>query len=121
MKVYGQQLEEYMSELVKEDLLNEERFARAYTRGKYRIKKWGWQKINLELKRREVSDYCIRKAYEEIDQNEYSQNLNEILRKYLHSKGDMNEYEKKSVAYKFAYSKGYEPALITSSLKELLA
>lgn len=120
MKIYGQELENYMTELIKLDYLNEERFARSYARGKYRMKKWGWQKIIRELKKRDISDYCIRMAHEEIDQTEYLANLYLILEKYLNTKQDLNNYQRRESGRKFAFSKGYETPLINKVLDELL-
>ena len=52
--------------LVSENYLNEQRFAIAYAGGKFRMKGWGRIKIKLALKQKKVSDYCIRKALDEI-------------------------------------------------------
>jgi len=41
--------DEIIAELISEDYLNEERFARAFARGKFRMKKWGRVKIRYEL------------------------------------------------------------------------
>ena len=51
-----------VTELIQDNFLNEERFARSYARGKFNIKKWGRMRIRQELKRRAISDYCIKKA-----------------------------------------------------------
>ena len=65
--VYGDDLEEILSQLVSEDFLNEERFARSYARGKFRMNKWGKFKIRMMLKQKQVSDYCIRKGLEDTE------------------------------------------------------
>jgi len=66
IKVYGDQLEQVMASLIADNYLNEERFARSFARGKYRIKKWGHNRIRQELKMKNISDYCIRKAMKEV-------------------------------------------------------
>ena len=86
--VYGDTLEEVILELVQEDYLNEERFARAYARGKHRIKKWGRNKITQGLKMKRVSDYCIKQAMTEIDQELYVLALQEVLTKYYKERVD---------------------------------
>src|SRR5213082_1811867 len=60
--LYKQEVEECISRLIEEDYLNEERFAMAYARGKFRMKRWGKIKIRYALKEKAVSDYCINKA-----------------------------------------------------------
>ena len=52
-------VEEIIFELIQEDFINEERFTKAFVRGKFNYKKWGRIKITQELKRRKISDYCI--------------------------------------------------------------
>ena len=48
-----------MTKLIEEGYLNEERFAVAFARGKFRMKSWGRNKIIQEMKRRGISEYCI--------------------------------------------------------------
>jgi regulatory protein len=69
--IYGDDLEDIIVALIEDNFLNEERYARSYARGKFRIKQWGRLRIRRELKFRKISDYCIRKAMEEIDENDY--------------------------------------------------
>ena len=83
LEVYGDKLEQVMSRLIEEDFLNEERFARSFARGKFRIKKWGKNKITQALKRKNISPYCIRKAMTEIGDQEYEKTLNDLLVKYF--------------------------------------
>src|SRR6186997_3007636 len=52
--------------LIQEDYLNELRFAIAFAGGKFRVKQWGRIKIKYELKNRQLSDYCIKKALQQI-------------------------------------------------------
>src|ERR1700744_6284152 len=52
-------VEELMATLVEENYLNEERFAVQFAGGRFRIKHWGKVKIKFELKKKQVSDYCI--------------------------------------------------------------
>ena len=80
-QVYGQTLEEIISLLISEGFLNEERFARAYVRGKYRINKWGKNKIILGLKKKNISPYCIKKGLSEIDEREYLDTLQTLIEK----------------------------------------
>ena len=71
LQVYGDELEEVMSKLIEDGFLNEERYAIAYASGKFRINHWGKRKIMLGLKSKHISDYCIQKALQKIDQKEY--------------------------------------------------
>ena len=50
LEIYGNELENYISVLIDENYLNEERYACAIARGKFYYKQWGRQKILQALK-----------------------------------------------------------------------
>src|SRR5215510_9283327 len=62
-------VEELVSKLIEEGCLNEERYAKSFAGGKFRIKQWGRLKIRTELKKKHISSYCIAAAMSEIDEN----------------------------------------------------
>ena len=69
------QVEAALATLIEEGYLNEERFAIQYAGGHFRLKQWGKVRIRYQLKQKHVSDYCIKKALAEIDEEEYSRTL----------------------------------------------
>src|SRR4051812_48736893 len=71
-KLYKNEVEQLLTQLIEEDYLNEERFAIAYAGGHFRIKNWGKEKIKYALKQKRVSDYCIRKALASISNTDYN-------------------------------------------------
>jgi len=122
LEVYGETLEEVILELVQEDYLNEERFARAYARGKHRIKRWGRDKITQGLKLKRVSDYCIRKAMSEIDEEEYIQALKDVLSKYHKERRGKYDYlTMRTKMIQHGVSKGYEYHLSKSCTGVVMA
>ncbi len=60
--LYSNVVERVITELIAGNFLNEERFANAYTRGKFNQKGWGKNKIKQGLKFKRVSDPLIKKA-----------------------------------------------------------
>jgi len=118
LKVYGDDLEEIMAHLVTENYLNEERYARSYARGKFRMKRWGKNKIKQNLQMKQISAYCIAKAMEEIVDEEYYKSLKEIMLKSIQKNHHLNELIKKDKAIKYAASRGYEAQLIFEVIKE---
>src|SRR4051812_46894646 len=64
-------VEELICKLVVENYLNEERFAIQFAGGKFRIKQWGKTKIRYELRQKQVSEYCIKKALSLIEDSAY--------------------------------------------------
>lgn len=119
--IYGDDLEMIMADLIEEDFLNEERFARSYARGKFRFKCWGRLRISRELKSRKISDYLIRKALEEIPKAEYRQALHDFLERKLPVIRADHSYEQKQKLAAFALRRGFEQELIWEVLEELVS
>lgn len=115
--LHSNDVENIIANLISDNYLNEERFAKAYAGGKFRIKKWGRIKIRLELKKRKISDYCIKKAMQEIDDFDYIKTLQAIIAKKLkeNPKGKIQVRNYKAAQY--AASRGYESDLIWDILK----
>ncbi len=107
-----------MTALVESNHLNEERFARSYARGKFRIKRWGRNRIKQNLKIKQVSDYCIRKAMTEIDDSDYAAALSEVVQKEIRrlSSQKLNSYQLRSKLYTKAARMGYESSIINEEL-----
>jgi len=119
MEVYGDTLEAIMAELIAENFLNEERFARSYARGKFRLKHWGRRRIVRELKKRAVSDYCIRKALEEIDETEYRQTLESLLARKQGSSREPDLFALRGKLARYGIGRGFEPELVWAIVMEL--
>ena len=103
-------------ELIENDFINEERFARAVCRGKFLHNKWGKIKIVQMLKQNRISDYCIRKGLQEIAEGDYLETLKGLMEKELEKSAHLNEYRKKHKVARALITKGYEPDLIWSLL-----
>ena len=112
--------EEIVCRLIENGFLNEERFARTFARGKFRIKKWGKYKITQELHRRSISDYCIQKGLSEIDEKDYLKTLKSIIanKKAVIKTG--NVYVLRDKISKFAIGKGFEPDLVWEEIKRVM-
>ena len=106
-------------ELIQFNFLNEERYARSYARGKFRIKKWGKLKIRMALKKREVSFKCIDIAMLEIDDKTYLNTLKELLQKKNDVLKETNSYKRKIKLIQYLVTRGYEYDLIHDALVEL--
>lgn len=117
---YGDEAEELICELIADNFLNEERYARAFARGHFRMKQWGRQKIRQGLKQQQISDYCIHKAMEEIDETEYQKVFQKLARQKWNSlKKEANHFTKMTKTRNYLQQKGYEFSLINEALKEL--
>ena len=117
--IYGDDLEAILAELIADNFLNEERFARAYARGKFRMKQWGRRRILQELKFRGVSAYSTRKAMEEIPETDYLETLENVVRKKYDSLKEPDDYKRRNKTAQYAISRGFEPNLVWQTIERL--
>lgn len=106
-------------ELIQFNFLNEERYARSFARGKFRIKKWGKIKIRMALKKRDINFKCIDLSMLEIDDKTYFNTLKELLQKKNETVKETNSYKRKMKLTSYLVSRGYEYDLIHDALVEL--
>lgn len=118
-ELYRDEVEELIAWLIGENYVNEERFATTFAGGKFRIKKWGKFKITQALKQKEISDYCIKKAMQEISFEDYLETIKALASKKQreYSLRISNEYQLKAKTAKYIISKGFEPDLVWQMLK----
>lgn len=110
--------DEIISSLIEDNYLNEERFAIAYAGGKFRIKNWGRIKIKYELRQKQVSEYCIRKALKQIPEEDYMVVLEkQAVQKYKSLKKEQWMVRKKKTI-DFMMGKGFEPDLVSKILSK---
>ena len=118
-RVLPEVLENTIAELITSNFINEERFAKVYAGGKFRIKKWGRIKIEGKLRSKNISVYCIKKGLAEIDEEDYLKTLREIIEKKARNLDEKNDYLRKNKIARYAIRKGFEPGLVWEVLKEL--
>lgn len=118
MGLIPETLENIIAILISEKFIDEERYARSYARGKFRIKKWGRIKIKMMLKAKRISAYSLKKAMEEIDEEEYIKTLQHILTEKSKSlQNETNELKRNFKLLRFAQSRGFETDLIMDIIK----
>lgn len=114
--LHQKDVEEIITEMIGENFLNEERFAMAYTSGKFRIKGWGKIKIKQGLKLKGVPDKMIQKALKTIDQDDYLNSLRLILEKKAQLLTEKDSFKRRYQLMRYAAGKGYEQDLISDLL-----
>lgn len=105
--------------LIQENFLNEERFARAFARGKFNIKKWGRVKITDGLKKHGVSKPCIKLALSEIDGDEYLRVLDQTIDLKRQKLKENNPWKRRSAIYRFVVQRGFESSLVLDAIEAL--
>lgn len=121
LKVWGDDAAEVISTLIQEGYLNEERYACSFARGKFRMNQWGRNKILQSLRFNNISAYCIKKAMQEIDEEEYAKTLYRLAeKKYEHLKKEQH-LRRKHKTTQYLIGKGYEPELVYQAVKSVIA
>ncbi|MCO5260313.1 MAG: recombination regulator RecX [Crocinitomicaceae bacterium] len=118
--IVGEQKDQLIAHLINNRFLDEERFAESFVSGKFRIKRWGRIKIRQQLKAKFVPDYCIKKAINQIDGDDYFATLQSLaVKKSSELNNERDSYKKKAKIMRFLASKGYEQDLIYEAMNAL--
>jgi regulatory protein len=113
-------VESIIADLISENYINEERFSMAYAGGKFRIKRWGKNKIKMALRQHQISDYCIKKALAQIDDDSYTHQLCNVIEKKMKLVGSGSKIKIFQSVLKHAVAKGYESDLVIGKLNVIL-
>lgn len=122
LKLFGLSVEE--SELVIEKLkdekyIDDERFARAYVKDKFRFNHWGKQKIEYMLRAKKINQDILALAFEEIKDEGYADELLKLLTDKAKTVKAKDQYDKRNKLMRFAMGRGFESGKIYAALKEL--
>ena len=113
---HGEQ-EKIIARLIEEKFIDESRYCRSFVNDKVKFNRWGRIKITAALREKHLPQEHIKEAMENIDENAYLQSLKEVIetkRKELKGGDDFATHQK---IIRHAASRGYEPALIISTIK----
>jgi len=106
--------------LLENNFLNEERFAKTYVRGKFKIKKWGKRRLTLELKKKDISKITINLALKEIQETEYIEVFKALSEKKALSIRERDIFKKKKKLIDYLLYRGWEPFLVYDRVNELI-
>jgi len=114
-----QDVETALATLIEEDYLDEERFAVQFAGGHFRLKRWGREKIRYELKQRQVSDYCIKKALAAIDEDDYLKTLGKLAAEKSGTLKEETAFVRRGKLQDYLVRKGYEQDRIAAVISNL--
>src|SRR6195952_439515 len=118
--LYPNMVENVIIRLIEGNFLNEERFANAYTRGKFNQKGWGRIKIKQGLKFKKVSDALIKKALNSINGDDYMQMLAKVIQKKAALLTEKDPYKRRYKLQQYAMGRGYESDLVADVVAGLV-
>lgn len=119
MKMDSDEIDQIIVHLIKENFINEERFACSFARGKHRIKHWGKIRIVNELKFRSISQTIINIALKEIIPEEYLSTFHSLAERQWESIREKNALHKRKKFCDYMLRRGFESNLVYDKVKEL--
>ncbi|MCI4667298.1 MAG: RecX family transcriptional regulator [Bacteroidia bacterium] len=116
-----EETEKILEHLRIERFWDEERFARNFARGKFRIKGWGKLKIRRELRMKGVPKHLIEIAVlEEIEVSDYTATLEKFLLKKKKELKAAPAFTIKVKVYNYLSQKGFEDEVIYKAMDRLI-
>jgi regulatory protein len=110
-------VEQALATLIEENYLNEERFAIQFAGGHFRLKHWGRIRIRYQLKQKQVSEYCIKKALAAIDGADYERALARLAEeKWEKLAEETNVLVRRRKLQEYLLQKGYEADRVAAVL-----
>jgi regulatory protein len=113
------EIDKIIYELINENYLNESRFVKSFSRGKFKHKDWGKIRIRLELKKRKISEKNIEIALNEIHEEDYQKKLDELFIKYVNKFKKLDKEKMKKKIFDYLKYRGWEYDRIFNKLDEL--
>ncbi len=117
--LYQDEVEEVLTELITENFVNEERYAKAFAGGKFRVNQWGRKKIEYALKQKKISAYCIDRGLKEISNDDYEAVINRLIEKRIHLEGEIDFIIKSKIA-RYIIGRGFESDIVWALINEKL-
>lgn len=113
------QADQVIVNLISQDYLNEERYAKLYAISKFHQNKWGRVKIRYSLKQKDISEKCIEIGLDEIDEKEYFDLCLDLAIKKIETlKGDQHLTKKRKLI-SYLNTKGFEYEIINNVLEKI--
>ena len=109
--------EEIIARLIEEKFIDEPRYCHAFVNDKVKFNRWGRIKITAALREKHLPQEHIKEALENIDGEIYLQSLNEVIETKRRELKGKNDFATQQKIIRHAASRGYESALIISTIK----
>ena len=106
-------------QLTEQGFVNEERYARAFTKDKFTFNGWGRIKIAHQLKQKGIPDDIIHEATAVLDEGSYRERLIELLRAKWRTVNDREPRAAWAAMMRFAASRGFEASIAADCIHQI--
>ncbi len=122
LKVSESDAEKIIELMLEKGFVNEERYIESFVRSKFKIKKWGSNKIKAELSKKGLKGQIVEKYISQIDEDKINEQLELLIEKKLNhsSYQKKDKQEKYQALYRYLLTKGYSSKEIALVLKKNL-
>ncbi|WP_147677719.1 regulatory protein RecX [Algibacter pacificus] len=120
MKMIPEIIDVITVHLIEHNFLNEERFAKAFVRGKFRIKHWGKGRLSFELKKKDIGKTNINKALAEIADDEYIEVFNNLTEQKAETLKETNVLKKRKKFIDYFLYRGWESHLVYDKAYQII-
>ena len=111
--------ERIIEHLCREKFIDEDRYALAFVKDKFRYNKWGRIKTGFALRRKNIPEEKISKALKSIDDDTYLSVLRDLLADHRKKIKAKNQYDLNGKLLRYGLSKGFESHLIYEIINEM--
>lgn len=110
--------EKVVDSLVSRRFVDDNRFADAFVRDKYRFARWGRRKIAAAMYNKQLARSIIDRALREaIVDDEYDSIMTDLLKAKARMITEGDTYEGRTKLYRFGVSRGYEPDRVAKLIR----
>ncbi|MEZ4855207.1 MAG: regulatory protein RecX [Gelidibacter sp.] len=120
MRMIPEAIEQIVVHLMQNNYLNEERYAKAFVSGKFRIKKWGRYRMTQELKQKDIGKPLITMALQTIPEADYLKTFHTLAEKKAASITETNLFKKRKKLADYLLYRGWEPHLVYDKVNALI-
>ncbi|MDE6301450.1 MAG: RecX family transcriptional regulator [Muribaculaceae bacterium] len=110
--------ERILDRLEADRFIDDERYARVFTRSKVVFNRWGRRKIAFALWQKGVSKANIQSGFEQLDEDEYAAALAAVIASKRRMTPDADTYEGRTKIFRHAVSRGFESDLVAAELRK---
>lgn len=117
-EIPAKEKDDILNYLIDNRFVDNNRFAKAFVRGKINQSGWGLNKIRFHLAQKGIDKAIIDEALQTYDEETYRQRLLDILKSKAKIVKAENDFEKNRKLAAYAMQKGFEANLVWEVIKE---
>ena len=115
----NEEINQVISKLIDDGYLNETRFSKEFTIGKFNHKNWGRIRINRELKKRKISQKNIQIGLDQLNNLSYEKKLSDLFEFQLNKYKQKNDIYTKKKIFDYLNYRGWEKDLIFKKINSI--